>query len=356
VDALVRGQRVCIVSRRRLCFRRVTSIFSKLGAADAPRLRLHHRHRRSHLLVEDRRLRCPPRAAARPRGSPVPPPLRHGRALPRSGLLCNGLSRSHGGGRLLGAARHIGSTHRPPQPRLARRGDTYYFFFSEHDSAVCRLVATHTIRDAGQQPVKIELRVLARRSATATLTWKQLRLSAEKIVQSRISITDRPVTMEEWKIIAAAAELQELRLDGSDVSDADLTQLADHQQLRKLYLMNTGVTPKGLAAIKGLKDLRNLYLTGSGIDDSAAGILTGFAEMEVLGLSYTRVTDNTVVALADLKNLKVLGIRTRDITDLSVPYFQKMTSLERLDLRGSRVSVEGVEKIRQALPACNVQI
>ncbi len=240
--------------------------------------------------------------------------------------------------------------------RLARRGDTYYFFFSEHDSAVCRLVATHTIRDAGQQPVKIELRVLARRSATATLTWKQLRLSAEKIVQSRISITDRPVTMEEWKIIAAAAELQELRLDGSDVSDADLTQLADHQQLRKLYLMNTGVTPKGLAAIKGLKDLRNLYLTGSGIDDSAAGILTGFAEMEVLGLSYTRVTDNTVVALADLKNLKVLGIRTRDITDLSVPYFQKMTSLERLDLRGSRVSVEGVEKIRQALPACNVQI
>jgi hypothetical protein len=239
--------------------------------------------------------------------------------------------------------------------RVARRGDTYHFLFAEYDSPVYRLVGEQTIEGASQQASQVELRTIASLGASASVRWKNVRIAAEGLKRARIKVAGPDITAEQWATIAAADGLEELILESTRVSDADLARLTDCPDLRILDLKNTRITSRGVRHLANLKQLERLYLTRSPVDDTAAATLSQLSELRTLGLSYTQVGDDLVTVLSRLPKLEILGLRNAAVTDASIGSFSKMTSLRSLYITGTDVSDAGVERIQKALPNCTIR-
>jgi hypothetical protein len=82
-----------------------------------------------------------------------------------------------------------------------------------------------------------------------------------------------------------------LNLRGQDVTDDHLALLKDLTGLTRLHLENTKVTDKGLAQLKGLTNLEYLNLYGdAGVTDAGLANLEGMKKLKNLYLWQTKVT------------------------------------------------------------------
>jgi Leucine-rich repeat (LRR) protein len=87
------------------------------------------------------------------------------------------------------------------------------------------------------------------------------------------------------------ANLVGLNLRGQDVTDDHLALLKDLTGLTRLHLENTKVTDKGLAQLKGLTNLEYLNLYGdAGVTDAGLVNLEGMKKLKNLYLWQTKVT------------------------------------------------------------------
>jgi hypothetical protein len=87
-------------------------------------------------------------------------------------------------------------------------------------------------------------------------------------------------------------------------------------------------------------DLTDVHLT----DDSEVLNLTG-------GM---RITAPWLVALKDLKKLRILELDGTDVSDAELVHLESLTKLERLSLCDTQVTFEGVERLQEALPGCEI--
>ena len=185
------------------------------------------------------------------------------------------------------------------------------------------------------------------------------------------------------------SSLQYLDLDHTQVSD--LTPLQGLNSLQSLYLTNTQVSH--LTPLQGLSSLQNLTLINTHVSDLT--LLQGLSSLENLDLDGTQVSDLTPLqGLRSLQGLDVRGTHVSDLTplqglrslqwvvvmdtqvsdltplqglsslqDLDVRHTQVsdltrlrgLTSLQNLDLRDTQVSGAEVDKLRQALPNCQIR-
>lgn len=150
-------------------------------------------------------------------------------------------------------------------------------------------------------------------------------------------------------------KINEVDLDGSPLTDADLVHVAALPDLRILNLSNTKITDAGLAHIAKLDRLKFLYLFETPITDAGMEHLTGLLRLEVLCLDRTQITDVGLKSLEDLPRLERLHVHSRaPITDAGLESLKKHTRLFELRVGGPGVTEAGVEALRQALPGCNV--
>jgi hypothetical protein len=56
-----------------------------------------------------------------------------------------------------------------------------------------------------------------------------------------------------------------------------------------------------------------------------------------------------------LRGLQELDLRQTEVTDAGLEYLKVLTKLRYLNLKGTQVSDEAVEKLQQALPYCVVE-
>jgi hypothetical protein len=77
--------------------------------------------------------------------------------------------------------------------------------------------------------------------------------------------------------------------------------------------------------------------------------------LEILDLSWTRVTDEGLRCVGDLRQLRRLPLFNTSVTDAGLRHLEGLGRLEHLDLRGCpNVTAEGVRRLREALPGCEV--
>jgi hypothetical protein len=123
----------------------------------------------------------------------------------------------------------------------------------------------------------------------------------------------------------------DLNLVGDRVQDSQLEALAPvSDQLAVLNLGRTKITDDGLKAIENLKNLRKLHLENTHIGDAGLSHLKNLTSLEYLNLYGTQVTDSGLTELEGLKNLKSLY------------------------LWQTKVTPAGVDKLKQALPKCEI--
>lgn len=144
-------------------------------------------------------------------------------------------------------------------------------------------------------------------------------------------------------------------LDGKEVGDEQLAQLAVLADLKSLNLSNTAITNAGLKQLVSLKKLKFLYLFGTRITDAGMESLAGLPRLEVLCLDQTEITDVGLKSLEDLPRLEKLHVHSKaKITDAGLESLKKHTRLFELRIGGPHLSMKAIEALRAALPDCNV--
>ncbi|HUY92471.1 MAG TPA: leucine-rich repeat domain-containing protein [Pirellulales bacterium] len=125
-------------------------------------------------------------------------------------------------------------------------------------------------------------------------------------------------------------EVEYVRLDNSQVTDAGLAHLEGLTGLQSLSLDNTQITDAGLARLQELTGLQTLWLDNTPITDAGLAHLEGLTGLQSLWLDNTQITD---AGLAQLKRL---------------------TGLQWLYLNNTQVTDAGLAQLGEALPNCNI--
>ncbi len=185
------------------------------------------------------------------------------------------------------------------------------------------------------------------------------------------------VTDAGLKELATLDNLRELTLSGNKITDEGLKHLARLKSLEGLWLWRTAVTDEGMKHVAQIKQLKSFSLGGSQITNVGLKQIAKCKNLRFLGASGLQITFD-VEELAQLKNLTYLDLQgtgisdqglqhigqlrilTRlnlintPITDNGLEWLSELKNLKNLFLRGSKVTDEGVQRLKRALPNCNV--
>ncbi len=158
--------------------------------------------------------------------------------------------------------------------------------------------------------------------------------AAEQILKLRGSFVLHGATVP-VKLAAKMPEgklpIQTVDLSGLKVRDADIEPLKSLTRLEELRLEDSYLTDAGLLHLQAFKALRDLDLHKSQyITDKGLESLKPLSRLSKLELSYTRISDAGVDSLLAMKQLKVLH------------------------LTGTRVTSEGLKKLKAGLTGCEV--
>jgi len=111
-----------------------------------------------------------------------------------------------------------------------------------------------------------------------------------------------------------------------------------------------GRRTSNLSMLAKLKHLETLNLCGTTATDLSP--LSELKNLRTLDISYTKAIDPS--PLAELENLETLHLTNAEVNDLSS--LAEVKNLKALHLRKTQVGEEQVQKIRQALPHCRIQL
>ncbi len=111
-----------------------------------------------------------------------------------------------------------------------------------------------------------------------------------------------------------------------------------------------------LALLGDLEQLVSLHLGGTDVTDAGLAHLAGLASLQRLHLEKTRVTDAGLAHLAGLENLSYLNLYQTEVTDAGLAHLEGLKNLKSVYLWQSKVTPDGAERLRKALPECEVDM
>ncbi len=131
------------------------------------------------------------------------------------------------------------------------------------------------------------------------------------------------------------------------IGDLDLQRLAGLTGLESLALGQTHVTDDALSIVSALPSLRELDLFFcEHITDAGASRLRRAAKLERLNVRGTKISDSGVKFLTELRRLRSLDIGITDISDPAVELLEALPHLESLAIGGNRIGEAGVAGLR----------
>jgi len=149
--------------------------------------------------------------------------------------------------------------------------------------------------------------------------------------------------------------LKQLMLGDTQVTDTGLEHLKGLTSLVFLDLDNTEVTDAGIEHLKNTTALHRLRLGKTQVTDAGLEHLKELPGLSWLELSSTEVTDGGLSHLSALTSLGILDLAGTQVTDFGLEHFKGLKSLTRLYLSNTTTTAEGREKLRKALPSCQVE-
>jgi hypothetical protein len=138
--------------------------------------------------------------------------------------------------------------------------------------------------------------------------------------------------------LAGAAELVEVGLSGSRVTDKLVIELAKLPKLERLRLAATPITLAAIAQIAArattaqLEDLGELDLAATPVDDLYAARLIGGPKMRILRLDGTQITDAALTAAEPGLALRELYLSRTKVTDRGLEILDRIPELHGLGL------------------------
>lgn len=146
----------------------------------------------------------------------------------------------------------------------------------------------------------------------------------------------------------------QLFLGSTPITDDGLAALREDPGICVLDLHDTAIGDAGIGHISTLPSLRALYLGTTNVSDQGLRTLSAMSTLERLSIPDTFVTDDGVALLVKLSHLRLLNLDGTRVTDKVIDHLSRMRSLKEIGLSRTEVTSEGAERLRQALPGCQV--
>ena len=155
--------------------------------------------------------------------------------------------------------------------------------------------------------------------------------------------------LKDWK------HLKELRISYTMVTDAGLRHLRERTDLTSLNVGGPKITNEGLAHLKGLVNLYWLLIDGSQVTDAGLKHLSGMTDLQYLWIQKTQISDGGLAHLAGMNKLQSLWLLDNAaITDAGLEHLKNLRNLTSVTLQGTKVTQAGVDKLKAALPMCEI--
>jgi len=190
---------------------------------------------------------------------------------------------------------------------------------------------------------------LGHREVTATeleslAEWKSLR---------RLTVIHAELSNDALRAFAKLETLEELHLEDCGLTDERLQHFSGPAKLKSLALERNEIDGPGLKHLVTL-NLRSLGLEFNNLRDDTLAHLIQLKSLDTLALSYCRgVTDRGLRSgtLQSMTHLKQLGLRgTPLVTDASLDDLAKLKHLDHLTIRETKITADGVERLKAAMP------
>jgi hypothetical protein len=147
------------------------------------------------------------------------------------------------------------------------------------------------------------------------------------------------------------------RLAGIDLQDShQMANLPGKSSIKVVRLVGSGSGQ--MPSLEEFRELEAVDLCFAGLYPDPTRCLRSIARspsLQGLNLYEAGVTDQALKELVPLRKLAYLELtHNRDITDRGISHLESMKSLRRLGLYGTGVTKSGVERLRTALPQCEI--
>ncbi|HUF63840.1 MAG TPA: hypothetical protein VMN36_17310 [Verrucomicrobiales bacterium] len=169
-----------------------------------------------------------------------------------------------------------------------------------------------------------------------------------------LSLEQCALTDEHTDFLIHLRRLKWLNFYQTGIGDATLARIAGLTPLEGIALGETQVTDRGLLHLAGLPRLRYLGLRATGVTVQAAKTVSKWKTLTGLHFGETGADDDWVTEIAALPRLEKLWLHDSAVTDGSVPRLARMRNLRLLDLRRSACAIDGIRRLREALPECRI--
>ena len=144
--------------------------------------------------------------------------------------------------------------------------------------------------------------------------------------------------------------LASLHISQTPISDRGLAPIVGLVGLDTLRLDRTNITGASYGYFKSLSKLTDLSLQKTRLGDEGSFDLAKLTALIRLDLDDTQITDNTLAHLASLPKLRFLSLARTRVTDRGLGMLTECKSLKQLNVRGSKISRDGVRAFQEAHP------
>jgi len=145
-----------------------------------------------------------------------------------------------------------------------------------------------------------------------------------------------------------------LDLKDMPITDTGLSHLSGLTSLKYLDLRGTEITDAGLSHLSGLTSLKRLDLTGTKVTDAGLSHLSRLISLQSLRLCDVEITGTGLSHLKGLSNLTMLSLDNCPVENSSITYLKSLDSLRQLGIPRTYIDEQGLEKLKQALPDCQI--
>ena len=144
-------------------------------------------------------------------------------------------------------------------------------------------------------------------------------------------LSNTPLGDEIFPLLAPARDLELLVLDSRKITGAGLDKLTS-DKLRSLVLSSTGASDDALKDIRKFSKLQDMRLDGTNVTSGVLQHFDGLKQLKTLSLAGTQVTDAGFAAIGKLTSLESLNLKRTKIHGQGLRSLESLTKLKALDL------------------------
>lgn len=177
-------------------------------------------------------------------------------------------------------------------------------------------------------------------------------LGANDITVTRIELQKLPLSTKEMEPIGKLQGLETVRLSGVGLRDEGVQYLCQNKNLTTLWLFDNPISDVSMQAIAELDELRSLNINNTRVTDISD--LASLQNLQSLYIAFLRLDDADLEVLTQLPKLELLHLHATPITDASISSLEQLHGLRELGIPGTHISQQGFERLKRALPDCQI--